>query len=193
MWRVVRMISRFSSIDFVVERTDDVGARHHDLPRRPFRELEDAFDDLAVLLGENAGLLRVREDQAQLLLRVRHLRLAGRLDADERAGRAFVVRFSSQMTGYVSDVEARAADAPTRARCRRVLSMARYFGPSSPKMMCSDEMTMNATVAAIECATGDAEDAEDANRGWISAAKAGSPTQPSASDASVMPSCVAER
>ena len=52
---------------------DHVRARHHDLPRRPLRELEDAFDDLAVFLGEDAGLLRAGQEQPQLFLRVADL------------------------------------------------------------------------------------------------------------------------
>src|SRR5439155_25581356 len=35
-----------------------VGARHHDLTRRPLGELKDSLDDLAVLFRENARLLR---------------------------------------------------------------------------------------------------------------------------------------
>ena len=96
------MISRFSSIDFVVERTE-TSVRGTMICRAVRFENWKTPSMISRFSSERMpGLLRVRQDQAQLFLRVHHLRVAGRLDADERAGRAFVVRFSSQMTGYIS-------------------------------------------------------------------------------------------
>ena len=71
--------------------------------------------------------------------------------------------------------------------------MAMYFGPSSPKMMCSAEMQMKAMIAAIECEMPTLNSPSHRRCGSMSRSNAGSPTQPSASEASVTPSWVAER
>src|ERR1051325_494846 len=66
-WKTPSMISRFSSDRIPAFRSEvfldrfqrrehgNVRARHHDLACRPLRKLEDALDDLAVLLGQDPG------------------------------------------------------------------------------------------------------------------------------------------
>jgi hypothetical protein len=71
--------------------------------------------------------------------------------------------------------------------------MASDFGASSPKTMCRIEMIVNATVMDTECAHASEALPVPRKRGSTRSAKAGSPIQPRASEASVIPSCVAER
>src|SRR6266849_280087 len=68
-----------------------------------------------------------------------------------------------------------------------------YLGPSSPKVMCSHEIARKARTAEIECATAGLYAPNTETDGSMNFSKTGSPIQPSASDASVTPNCVAER
>lgn len=71
---------------------------------------------------------------------------------------------------------------------------ARLFGASSPSTMCSVVMMAKAMTTAMVCEPAVASDpGRPLNRGSIRCASAGSPTQPSASNERVMPSCVAAR
>ena len=81
--RVPRRANDFQVLGdrFRRRKNRDVRARHHDLPRGSFRELENALDDLAVLLGKNSCFLRAGEDESQLFLRMRDLRSRCRLNA----------------------------------------------------------------------------------------------------------------
>lgn len=70
--------------------------------------------------------------------------------------------------------------------------MASDLGMSSPTTMCKAVMMMKpmATAMAEMAASGSPK---AASAGWMSAETAGSPNQPRASDASVMPSWQADR
>ena len=79
--RVTRVTRRADDLEvlgdgFLRRQNRDVGARDHDLPRGPFRELKNSLDDLAVFLGQDSRLLGAGENQSQLFLRVRNI--AGR-------------------------------------------------------------------------------------------------------------------
>ncbi len=72
------------------------------------------------------------------------------------------------------------------------LWIATLLGASSPKTMCNSVMMAKATAAVIASAARTGRPSRIA-AGSIRWAKAGSPIQPKASDASVMPSWVADR
>ena len=75
------MISIFSGIFSSRERRRRFA--NDDLTRGALGELEDSFDDLAVLFRQDAGLFSIREDQEQLFLRVGHLGVARRTNSKE--------------------------------------------------------------------------------------------------------------
>ena len=161
-----------------------VGARHHHLTGIAQRELEDVVEDLALELGLAAHLRR-GEQQAQLLFRMRQLLLAGRLEADQlqQAARRLVQQPDRRETG---PVESRSGIAIHRAvGCGR--RMANDFGACCWITMCSTVMQMKATVRLTECTSASVAPGILCTSGATIQLKAGSPTQPSARLARVMP------
>ena len=132
--RVARVARGADRLEVLLDRLggredDDVGARHHDLPRGALRELEDAFDDLAVLLREHAGFLACARGSAAALPASASPRYrgAGWMPTTRRS--RFDARVEQPDHRERDDVEA-AQDVRGPERRPSGLSMAMYFGPA---------------------------------------------------------------
>ena len=106
---------------------------------------------------------------------------------------AFATPLSSVMNGLITrenSISGRARYMLTRSGATSAMDL----GASSPSTMCRNVMTRNAvaTPAVLWATPGCASMPTSASAPSTTVASAGSPIQPNASDASVMPSCVPE-
>ena len=170
---------------------DHVGARHHDLARGAVRELEDVGEQLALLLGQLALLLGV-EQAPDLLLAVAQLAFGDRLDAEDAQDR---------VGGVVEHPDHRVR--------HLVEHVERERHPQRRRLRLADRERLRRQLAEDDVEDGDDRERDDqahgvaapptarrrspTRSGSIRRANAGSPIQPRARLASVMPSWVADR
>ena len=114
-------------------------------------ELEDVLQQVALLIGEGGGLLR-GEQEAELLLAVRQLVLARRLDADhpQQSDRGLVQQ--PDRSGS-SPSRRDAADTRSRARSGGAGGSRTTSGACSPITMCSAVMKKKASAMLAEWTT----------------------------------------
>ena len=167
---------------------DDVGARHHDVLDGRVREVEDLVDHLLLVGLEHAAALALA--QRASAARPRCARPPSRRSCWMPSMR--MTSWASQSRNVMNQLKVKKKTrigTATASATGSARGSVYDFGTISPITTCRIEITRNATITETAVAT-PLETPPTALS--ITRATAGSPSAPSASDESVMPSCMAE-